>query len=160
MGSENDAVKNPNTRNRLLVLAVALVTLVLLSTVGTEARGQAINGIEKLHLQDIAATLSRDPKALADLWTEDGVLLEPGGQAKIGKQVISAEIAQTIDKQPGMRILSYVPEIKELKVTDGWAYEWGYFSSSYKETPEAEAKSFRGCEFCESKAMVHGDLRE
>jgi ketosteroid isomerase-like protein len=78
------------------------------------------------------------------LWTEDGVLLEPGGQAKIGKQLIGAEVEREIAEHPGMKILSYVPEIKELKVTDGWAYEWGYFSSSYKESPDAQAKDFQG----------------
>jgi len=32
-----------------------------------------------------------------------------------------------------MKILSYEPEIKEVKIADGWAYEWGYFSSRYQE---------------------------
>ncbi len=128
----------------LLFLSVALALLELLSTTKTEAREQEMAGIEKLHQQDIAATVSRDSRALADLWTEDGVLLEPGGQAKIGKQLIGAEVEREIAEHPGMKILSYVPEIKELKVTDGWAYEWGYFSSSYKESPDAQAKDFQG----------------
>ena len=128
----------------ILFLSGTLAVLGLLPTTRIEANEQAMSGIEKLHQQDIAATLSRDPRALADLWTDDGVLLEPGGQARIGKQLIGAEVEKAIAKQPGMKILSYVPEIKELKITDGWAYEWGYFGSSYKESPEAEAKSFRG----------------
>lgn len=128
----------------ILFLSGALAVLGWLPTTRTEANEQARSGIEKLHQQDIAATLSRDSRALADLWTDDGVLLEPGGQARIGKQLIGAEVEKAIAKQPGMKILSYMPEIKELKITDGWAYEWGYFSSSYKESPESEAKSFRG----------------
>ncbi len=34
--------------------------------------------IEKLHQEDIEVTLSLDPKGLIDVWTEDGVRLEPG----------------------------------------------------------------------------------
>jgi hypothetical protein len=45
--------------------------------------------IEKLRQQDIAATLSRDPVALTDLWTDDAIRLG-GGQAEVGKQVIRA----------------------------------------------------------------------
>ena len=127
-----------------LFLAAASAMPVLLPTTDTEASVEAMAGIEKLHQQDIAATLSRDSRALTDLWTDDGVLLEPGGQAKIGKQLIGAEVEKSIAKQPGIKILSYVPEIKEVKITDGWAYEWGYFSSSYKDSPDSQAKSFRG----------------
>jgi uncharacterized protein (TIGR02246 family) len=116
----------------------------MLSKANTQAREQEMANIEKLHQQDIRATLSRDPKALIDLWTDDGVLFEPGGQAKIGKQAIGAEVEKAIAENPGMKVLTYVPEIKEVKVTDGWAFEWGYFSSSYKDSPSDQAKSFRG----------------
>ena len=44
--------------------------------------------IEKLHQQDIAATLSRDPVALTDLWTDDAIRLGPGQPAEVGKQAI------------------------------------------------------------------------
>ena len=44
--------------------------------------------IEKLHQKDIAATLSRDPVALTDLWTDDAVRLGPGPPAEVGKQAI------------------------------------------------------------------------
>jgi uncharacterized protein (TIGR02246 family) len=136
-------------KGRMLIIACAflsatLMTLVLLPPVDTEASQQAKAGIEKLHQQDNAATLSRDPKALADLWTDDGVLLEPGEQAKIGKQFIVTEVEKAIARQPGMKILTYVVDIKELKIMDEWAYEWGYFNASYKESPEAPTKSFQG----------------
>ena len=102
-----------------LLLSAASAMLVLLPTTDTEASAEAMAGIEKLHQQDIAATLSRDSRALTDLWTDDGVLLEPGGQAKIGKQLIGAEVEKSIAKQPGIKILSYVPEIKEVKILIG-----------------------------------------
>jgi ketosteroid isomerase-like protein len=101
-------------------------------------------GIEKLHRQDIEATLAGDPKALTELWTEDAVRMEPDGPAEVGKSVITARDAKAKAEHPALQILSYAPEIKDVKVVDGWAFEWGYFSSSYRESPAAEVKSFRG----------------
>ena len=46
--------------------------------------------------------------------------------------------------QPGFRVLSYVPEIKHLTVTGGWAFEWGYITGSYVESPGGEEKHIRG----------------
>ena len=47
--------------------------------VRTDALRQAyLAGIEKFHKQEIAATLSRDPVALTDLWTDDAVRLTQG----------------------------------------------------------------------------------
>jgi hypothetical protein len=31
---------------------------------------------------------------------------------------------------PELRVLSYVPEDKELTVTGGWAVVWGYYTGS------------------------------
>jgi uncharacterized protein (TIGR02246 family) len=127
-----------------LIVLVVLAILELQLPVKTEASDSDMAAIEKLHQQDIAATLSRDPKALTELWTDDGVLLEPGAQAKIGKQLIGAEVAKEIAAHPEVKVLSYEPEFKELKVMDGLAYEWGYFNSSFKESANSQAKSFRG----------------
>ena len=59
------------------------------ASAGSNARRQAdLAGIEKLHQRDIAATLSRDPVALTDLWTDDAVRLGPGRPAEVGKKAI------------------------------------------------------------------------
>ena len=50
-------------------------------------RAADLAAIEKLHQQDIAATLSRDPVALTDQWTDDAVRMGPG-RAEVGKQAI------------------------------------------------------------------------
>jgi len=101
-------------------------------------------GIEKLHQLDVAATLSGDPKALAELWTDDAVRLEPGGPAEIGKQVIQVNTERVYLNRPGFKILSYVPEIKSVELSDVWAFEWGYFSASLQEGSNGAAKSLRG----------------
>ena len=74
--------------------------------------------IEKLHQQDIAATLSRDPVALTDLWTDDAIRLGPGQPAEVGKQAIR-ETNERWSARPGLKVLTFVPETKDLTIWDG-----------------------------------------
>jgi uncharacterized protein (TIGR02246 family) len=102
-----------------------------------------LQGIKKLHDQDVAATLSGDPQALAELFTEDAVLLEPDAAAVIGKQAILAENKKEKAEHPAAKVLTYKPDIQDTKVVDGWAFEWAYFDSSFRESEKGEVKSFR-----------------
>jgi len=47
--------------------------------------------IEKLRQQDIAGTISRDPVALSEPYTDDAIRLG-GGQAEVGKPAIRASV--------------------------------------------------------------------
>ncbi len=94
-----------------------------------DAQTQDLAAIEKLHSQDIAATLARDTEALTELFTDDGVRLQQGEPDDIGKRAIRATNERQKAASPELRVLSYVPETKELTVTDGWAFEWGYFTN-------------------------------
>lgn len=44
----------------------------------TEKDKEALAAIQELHEKDIEASKARDFETLLSLWTEDGVLLEPG----------------------------------------------------------------------------------
>ena len=79
--------------------------------------------------------MSRDTAALTDLWTEDAVRLQQGEPDDVGKQASRATNERFKAATPELRVLSYVPENKELTVTDGWAFVWGYFAASYVESP-------------------------
>src|SRR5512138_1993642 len=100
----------------------------------TDAQRQAdLAGIEKFHQQDIAATLSRDPVALSDLWTDDAVRLRLGQSPELGKKAIQ-ESNERWSALPGVKVLSYVPETKDVTtILDGWVVEWGYITGSYVE---------------------------
>ena len=63
-------------------------TPVFAQTQTTDKKAQDMAGIEKFHQQDIAATLSRDPIALTDLWTDDAVRLRSGQSPELGKKAI------------------------------------------------------------------------
>jgi ketosteroid isomerase-like protein len=113
--------------------------------------------IEKLHQQDIAATLSRDPVALTDLWTDDAIRLGPGQPAEVGKRAIR-ESNERWSALP-VKVLTFVPEIKDLTIWDGWAVEWGYFSGSYVESPNDEPKQMRGTRLSVLKKLPDGSWK-
>jgi ketosteroid isomerase-like protein len=124
-----------------------------------DAHTQDLAAIEKLHSQDIAATLSRDTAALTELWTDDAVRLGPPADADIGKEAIRATNERQRAATPELRVLSYVPETKDLTITDGWAFEWRHFTASYLESPGGEVKRIRGDVFIVLKKLPDGSWK-
>lgn len=51
-----------------------------------DARAADLAAVEKLHQQEIAVTLTQDPKGLLDVWIEDAVRFRPGSPPDVGKQ--------------------------------------------------------------------------
>lgn len=123
------------------------------------ARAADLAAIEKLRQQDIAATLSRDPVALTDLWTDDAIRIGVGQPADVGKQAIRASNdRQTANKD--FKVLSYVPEIKDFTFLDGgWAVEWRAFTASYVESPGGEVKQIRGTVLAVWKKLPDGSWK-
>jgi ketosteroid isomerase-like protein len=129
------------------------------ASAGSNAGRQAdLAGIEKFHQRDIAATLSRDPVALTNLWTDDAVRLGPGRPAEVGKKAIR-ESNERWSAVPGVKVLSYVPETKDLTILKGWAVEWGYITGSYVESPGGEVKQIRGTRLMVLKKMPDGSWK-
>lgn len=85
----------------------------------------------------------RDMAALTEQWTDDGVRLHQGAPPDIGKAAIRAANERSKKARPGMKVPSYVPEIKETTIVHGWAFEWGYFTATYVEAPGGEEKRIR-----------------
>ena len=138
-----------------LVFVSALVSAVVASAAtvaylkggmgANSTQAQVMAEIEKLHRQDVEATISRDTTALNDLWTDDAVRLGQGDAEDVGKEAIRTTNESFKAATPELHVLSYVPETRDLTVTaDGWAFEWGHFTASYVEKPGGEAKRFRG----------------
>jgi uncharacterized protein (TIGR02246 family) len=125
-------------------LAAHLFREARMSAKTEEAHAQDVAAIEKMRREDVAATLSRDTAALTDLWTDDAVRLGQGGQDDIGKEAIRAANERMKAATPELRVLSYVPEYKELTIADGWAFEWRYYTGSYVESPGGQVKHIRG----------------
>ena len=142
----------------LTALAEQVVQRPAASAGSDKGRDADLAAIEKLHQQDIAATLSRDPVALTDLWTDDAIRLGPGRPAEVGKQAIR-ESNERWSARPGVKVLTYVPETKDLTIWDGWAVEWGYFTGSYVESPGGEPKEIRGTRLMVLKKLPDGSWK-
>ncbi len=137
------------------VKAQELYTSVIAHTQTNHKKSRDLSVIEKFHQQEIAATLSRDPAALTELWTDDAVRLGQGRPAEIGKKAIR-ESNERWASVRGAKVLGYVPESKDVTLLDGWAIEWGYITGSYVESSGGEVKQIRAARLMILKKMRHG----
>jgi len=140
-------------------LAAQLLGEPLVSAKEEDAHAQDLAAIESLRRQDVAATLSRDTAALTELWTDDAVRLGQGEQDDIGKEAIRATNERNKAATPELRVLSYVPEYKELTIANGWAFEWRYYKASYVESPGGEVKQVRGKVLAVLKKLPDGSWK-
>jgi hypothetical protein len=138
-------------KRKLILATVGLVALGLgglrvAFSPPARAQGTAADlaGIAKLHALDVVATVSGEPGDLAKLWTADAIRLHPGGPADVGQPAIRAADERSQARHPGGRILSYVPDIKDVRIAQGWAHEWGYFTAKYQDKPDGPVKTLRG----------------
>src|SRR6516162_5355697 len=72
--------------------------------------------IEKLHKDDIAATIARDVDALTALWDDDAVLLQPGIPPIVGKAAFFDFVKHALAKSPTVKVVKYVPDIRDIQV--------------------------------------------
>lgn len=98
---------------------------------------QAKAGIERLHQQDVEATLTDKADELAKLWDNEAVRIQPGRPAEIGKAAIYENDKRWETKSGRPQTLCYKPEIQDLQIAGDRAFEWGYFS--YKDSGNAKA---------------------
>ena len=96
--------------------------------------------IERLHRQDVEATLSDKADELAKLWDSEAVRIQPGRPAEIGKVEIYANDKRWEAKPDRPRTLCYKSDIKDVRIAGEWAFEWGYIS--YKDS--SDPKPMRG----------------
>jgi ketosteroid isomerase-like protein len=122
-------------------------------------RAADLAAIEKVRQQDIAATLSRDPVALTDYWTDDAIRLGVGAPPEIGKKtILTSNERQTANKN--FKVLSYVPETKDFTFLDGgWAVEWRTYTASYVDSPGGETKHARGTVLMVLKKLPDGSWK-
>ena len=72
--------------------------------------------IERLHRQDVEATLSDKADELAKLWDNEAVRIQPGRPAEIGKAEIYANDKRWEAKPDTAQTLCYKPEIKDVQI--------------------------------------------
>jgi uncharacterized protein (TIGR02246 family) len=88
--------------------------------------------IRELDRRDMAASKTNDVDTLASLWTDDGVLLQPGTGPVIGKQAIRAMLDQQKQQAAQVQILAYDETWNEVRVAGDYAWEWGQITTTIK----------------------------
>lgn len=125
---------------QLGVTVIVIAGVLVSRTEGARESGsmqEAKAGIERLHQQDVEATLTDKANELAKLWDNEAVRIQPGRPAEIGKAVIYENDRRWEAKSGRPQTLCYKPEIQDLQIAGDWAFEWGYFS--YKDSGNAKA---------------------
>jgi uncharacterized protein (TIGR02246 family) len=113
--------------------------------------------IEKLKQDDVVATIARNAGAMADLWTDDAVRFGSDTAADVGRQAIRA--ANERSAAVPIRVLSFVPETKDLRIWDGGAVEWRQFTASYVGSAAAEPTHVRGTVLAVLKKLPDGSWK-
>jgi ketosteroid isomerase-like protein len=129
---------------RIVLTLLAFLVAVLLTKVACADDHEDRAGIERLHEQDIAATVSDNADQLTKLWDEDAVRLQSGLSPEIGKAAIYDSDKQWQSNRRGGHTLSYKPEIKDLHIANGWAFEWGTFEVHYRAWEGGKEKILSG----------------
>jgi uncharacterized protein (TIGR02246 family) len=114
------------------ILATSLFTAAFARSAHGQTFAAIPAGIEKLHNDDIAATVARDADALTALWDDDAVLLQPGSHPIVGKAAFHDFVKQALVKSPSVKVVKYVADIRDIQVAGNVAYEWGYFDAGQK----------------------------
>ena len=114
--------------------------------------------IEQLHQQDVQATLSDKADELAQLWDRDGVRLQRGTAAEVGRDTIYAADKRWEAANTGHTI-SYKPDVKDIQIVGGWAFEWGYFEASFTKAANAAPETVRGKQLRILKRQADGSWK-
>jgi uncharacterized protein (TIGR02246 family) len=79
----------------------------------------------RLEQRDADAEKINDVERLVSLWTDDGVLLQPGADPIVGVEAIRQLLEKQKQQSAMVITLSYVENWKERRISCGDAYEWG-----------------------------------
>jgi len=128
----------------ILSFAAILLACVTLRVCAADPSQDDKAAIERLHQQDVAATLTDNADELAKLWDEDAVRLQANAAAEVSKAAIYSNDKRWQANLHGGKTLFYKPDIKDLQIVDGWAFEWDTFEVTYKESAQAMPATIHG----------------
>ena len=80
--------------------------------------------IEALHQRDEQASRAQDYAILATLWTEDGVMLAPGGPRLRGPELFG-HLESARKRNVPYEVVEYTFDFEEVEVVGDYAFEWG-----------------------------------
>ncbi len=110
----------------------------------TKNKEDELKAIRELHAKDIKASKARDFETLLSLWTEDGVLLEPGKKPTVGINAIRTYMEEHKEASKAYKIKKYEHRWEEIKIVGDWAFEWGFFDAVAEMIASGEILEQRG----------------
>jgi uncharacterized protein (TIGR02246 family) len=108
-----------------------------------DTRAADLAAIERLHRSDEQATLSQDPAALTDLWSDDGINLGFPGPPVVGTKAMREAYERFRTAYPDFQVLKYAPDYKNMQtaIVDEWAIEVSYTDATFKMSANASPVS-------------------
>ncbi len=140
----------PQARHRMRVrsskLAIGAIVCVLVifvasdaiaarkSSGGSDVRSEVTDraAIQEMEHRDIEASEINDVETLASLWTEDGVLIQPGTNPLVGKPAIRAALDQQQRQMGPVQTVAYDEKWNEVRIAGDYAWEWGQISATIR----------------------------
>lgn len=101
----------------------------------------AIRAIEELRRKDIDASVRYDATALAELCTEDVVMLPPGGRPVRGRAAVRTGLERS--REAADEVVEYREDFEETLVFGDHAVEWGWISGAERPRAGGELKRSR-----------------
>lgn len=145
-----DSSTSPQARQRMRVrtskLAISAIVCVLVIFVtsdaiavrksigGSDVRSEATDraAIQEMEHRDIEASKINDVETLVSLWTEDGVLIQPGTNPLVGKPAIRAALEQQKQQMGPVQTVAYDETWNEVRIAGDYAWEWGQISATIR----------------------------
>ena len=106
----------------------------------TDPRKEAdLDAIRRLHEADKRAARAGDYATLHKLFTDDAVVLPPGGVVLRGRDAIEESFARMAAVPSTDLVLEYEYHPEEIQVVGDVAYEWGVFRGRVRRADGTEA---------------------
>ncbi|PIE86365.1 MAG: hypothetical protein CSA05_00930 [Bacteroidia bacterium] len=91
-----------------------------------------IEEIELLRKKNTEAVIKKEAQTLANLWSEDGILILPDTEPLSGIDAIRAYLKKSLAELQDVKIVKYELHFNELNILDEYAFEWGRYHQSFQ----------------------------
>ncbi len=98
-----------------------------------------LEAIRRLHDADTRAAKAGDYATLHSLFTDDAVVLPPGGAVLRGRDAIEESFTRMVARPQTERVLEYEYVPEEVQIVGDLAYEWGVFLGRVRRPDGSEA---------------------
>jgi uncharacterized protein (TIGR02246 family) len=115
---------------RLILLILPIILTACTNQHSEMVMEDDLKKIEALHQMDMQASRTGDTRVLRSLFSEDAVVMPPGGHWIRGSEALDESFSGREDPQSEVQVLDYRLEFEEVKIMGDYAFEWGTVSGA------------------------------